>query len=162
MAILAGQDLTATLINGAISGPIATLRQTTTQTLTSGVYAAITLDSEDVDTDVGHSNVTNNSRYTIPQTGYYEFNGGIVFAANTSGGRAGRWTLNGTALNGSSNQVPPNAASLVAGLGMRTMILFLVAGDFVQMEGYQSSGGNLNTFATAETQSTMTVRWLRA
>lgn len=161
MTILAGQDLTAALLNGLLAGPVANLRQTVAQTVATATYTSITFDSEDVDTHNGHSNVTNPSRYTIPRDGYYELSGGIVFDPNTTNGRAGRWTVNGTALNGSSNQVPANAASLVCGLGMRTVIVFLITGDWVQMQGYQNSGGNLNTNVLAETQSSMTVRWLR-
>ncbi len=161
MAILAGQDLTATLLNGAISGPIANLRQATTQTLANGTYTSISFDSEDIDTDNGHSNVTNNTRYTIQRTGYYELSGGVMFAANTTGGRATRWTVNGTPVNASSNQVPANAATLLAGVAVRTIIRFCLVADFIELQGYQGSGGNLDTFASAQDQSSMSIKWIR-
>lgn len=161
MAFLAGQDLTAAALNLFGIGPIAHLRQTTVQSIPSATFTTINFDSEDIDTDSGHSNVTNNSRYTAPIDGYYELSGCITFAAGT-GFRATRWARNATVIPGS--QVDGTAAAGAEWPVMaRTVKVFLTAGDYVQIQVYQDSGGGaLNTGVGSDTQSTMTVTYLRA
>ena len=104
-------------------------------------YIAFT--SEDFDTDAGHDNATNNSRYTIP-TGM----GGKWLI-----GAAVRWQTNATGqrivfiqVNRTTTLVQPGLpASSVANLGFTPVtVASLAAGDYVEVGVYQNSGGNQN------------------
>ncbi len=99
MVFYAGQPLTAADLNY----PIATLRQTTLQTLTTGTWTALTFTTEDVDSHNGHSNSSNTDQYVIQKSGNYWISGKSAYAANATGQRGSRFTKNGTAI--ASSQV---------------------------------------------------------
>jgi hypothetical protein len=149
-------------INFLLAPPIALLRQTVLQSLTTAVMTAITFDVEDLDTNVAgtsqHDNVTNNSRFTAVYAGWYQVSGGVGVASSTAGRRACRWAVNGTFLNGSAVYLPANPSGTCE-VPSRTHLLYLNVGDYVELQGYQDSGGSLNTATTTDTMSTMAVRW---
>lgn len=139
--------------------PYAQLRQTGAQTIGSGAFVAITFDAEDFDNYGGHSTVSNTSRYTCQLDGIYQLTGKIGWAANATGRRASRWQKNGADLNGSQIAIIATSASDV-GHPAATMFVSLVAGDYVELHGFQESGGNLATVVAGAQQPTMTVRWI--
>jgi len=151
-------------INYLLVRPHAQLLQIVVQTLTTAVAAAITFTSETVDTDVdgvgGHDNVTNNSRWTARYAGWHLLGGGVAFAANATGRRASWWQVNGTAVNGSSVAVAAAIGGLETVVPARSMQVFLNVGDYVELMGYQESGGNLNTFSSTFNASSMSVLWV--
>ena len=55
--------------NFLLATPRAVMRKTANQSIPNATLTAVTWDLEDVDTDGGHSNVTNNSRYTAQTAG---------------------------------------------------------------------------------------------
>lgn len=57
--------------------------KSTTQSITS-TLTVVTFDVESYDTDGYHDNVTNNSRLTVPTTGYYRITGSAPTASNTA------------------------------------------------------------------------------
>lgn len=166
----ANEDVTSTNMNSGIRDPInflmeppiAELRQTAAQSLTTSTWTSITFGVEDVDNDFastgGHSTVTNTSRYTAVYAGWYFLGGGVAFASNATGIRATRWAINGSAVNGSQCTDSPITGNPhnVPGRGK---FVFLAVGDYVELQGFQSSGGALNTAVSTDSQSSMSVGW---
>jgi hypothetical protein len=152
-------------IRFALNPAIANLRQTSAQTLSSTVWASITLDAEDIDKDfsgvtMGHDPVTNNSRYTAVYPGYYVIGGGVGFSnlSTPSARRGARLAVNGSAVNGSAVIFTPGTGGSTNGsIGVRTTEVYLFAGDYAEIQGYFEGGGTLATSVTAEQQSSMTV-----
>lgn len=147
---------------GALQTPtIAELRQSNsaTQTLTSGAFASINFDVEDVDSGSAHSTVTNTSRWVAPATGYVRLNGGgVCFASNATGFRATRWAVNGTAVNASASTV--NAVSgNVTDCPARGKVIHVTIGDYVELQGFQNSGGNLATSSSGADASSASITW---
>src|SRR5215831_948848 len=145
--------------------PTAQLRQQVAQSVPNTTFTSITFDLEDVDKDPtgagGHSTSSNTSRYTAVYSGWYEVTGAIAWTANATGRRASAWVVNGGILNGSQQAGPATAAS-DAEVVTRTMLIFLNVSDVVELQGYQESGGALNTLAgaPAQTNATASIRWV--
>lgn len=164
----AGEVATAAFMNSNVrdggnfflAQPCAELRQTVAQSLTSAAYTGITFDTEDADTDNGHSTVTNTSRYTSPTAGRLLVGGAVSFAANSAGVRATAWALNGTQINGGQTTfVGTNLIEASVPARVKTIVVN-GSTDYIELHGYQNTGGALNTAVTAVNQSTMMVFWV--
>jgi hypothetical protein len=147
-----------------LAPPIAELRQTSAQSLTTSTWTSITFGAEDADTDVdgvgGHDNVTNNSRFTARYAGWYEVAGGVAFAFHATGVRATRLAVNGSVLTGTQVLLQAvTSGSLYTAVPVRKKLVYLNVGDYVEVQGFQSSGGALNTEIGSEAQSTMSLSW---
>lgn len=151
MALAAMQKVTVDLLTPII----AQMRQTTLQSVNSSTFTALTFTTEDVDTAAGHSTSSNTSRYVATVAGWYQVSGAVCFANNATGRRGSAWAVNGTTLNGSEALV--QTASNIISVPSRTMLVQLGIGDYVELMGWQESGGALNTAVTTTQQSTMTV-----
>lgn len=118
--------------------------------LTNADWTTITFASgiEDFDTAAFHDNSTNTDRLTIPSTGDYRVSGKVSAVQNATGSRGTRWTKNGTPVAGTEVMVAaaPDAPS---GTPAATTVISCVAGDIIRLQGYQSSGGAINTFVGA-------------
>lgn len=145
-----GEVVTAAFMNSNIrdagnfflSWPVFEGRQTVAQSLANGSGIAILFDTEDVDTDSGHSTVTNTSRYTPQTQGRFQHAGGVGYASSATGSRWAYWGINAVALNGSSQSIPGNVARLTAA----TMTsVFNGTTDYLELFGLQNTGGALNT-----------------
>lgn len=115
----------------------------TTQSIPNATPTALTLDSEIFDTSGIHSTSSNTSRFTVPAggDGYYAAVGNVVLGL--SGGFVSfRWYKNGAVIPGSENTIPNSASTLLA---MQTVqaAIYLVAGDYLEMYMYQTSGSTL-------------------
>jgi len=161
-----GQVVTAAQLNANVrdggnfflSWPVAELRQTVAQSIANGTPTAVTFDTEDIDTDNGHSTVSNTSRYVGQTAGRFQVSGGVGFAASATARRSAQWFKNGSVINAGSAMVPATAANDMA-VAARTMTVFLNGStDFVELDAYQESGGALNTFVTGNGQPSMSVR----
>ncbi len=143
-----------------VDRPYAFLRQTVAQNFSAATFTAVTFTTEDFDSVNGHNAVANTSRYTCQAgfDGVYRLAGQVDFATNTSGSRTSRWSKNGTALN--AGQGPGFDAGATSLAAARTMLVRLAAGDYVELEGYQSSGATLATNVAGEFQSSMSVEWI--
>lgn len=144
--------------------PMAQLRQIVAQSIASGSFVAITFTAADVDQDFagtfGHSNSVNTSRYTANYAGWYEVSGAVAWAANATGRRASQWFVNGAGVAGSQQATPATAAN-DAEVPARTMMIYLNVNDYIELQGFQESGGALNTFVgSTPGQSHMMVRWV--
>lgn len=164
---VAGEIVTAAYMNTNIrdagnfflSWPVFEARQTLAQSIPANSDTGILLDTEDIDTDNGHSTATNTSRY-VPQTaGRFQLSGGVSFASNATGQRNSEFGKNGTLINGSGVAITP-----LSGVSTRvpTRVMTVVANgstDYFELFGWQNSGGALNTANTfAGDQSTFSVR----
>lgn len=141
--------------------PRAQLRQTVGQSIANGTFVPLTFTTEDYDSANGHSTSSNTSRYTATVAGRYELSGCVTWAANATGQRAAQWFKNGTVINASQVGYPASAAT-ERQYPARTMTVFLNGTtDYVELAGYQDSGGALSTsVAFAWVQSIMVVKWI--
>lgn len=101
----------------------------------------ILFDAEEYDTNSMHSTSTNTSRITIQQDGHYLILGSIGYAANTTGYRNAHLLVNGTAIARAAVQSPPTVNAVVQVSSFKD----LVATNYVELQGQQSSGGALDT-----------------
>lgn len=152
-------------VNFLLRPPIAKLRQTVAQTLTTGVGSAVTFTTESVDTDVdgtgGHDTSVNTSRYTARYPGWYGVAAGVSFIGNATGIRLVRFAVNGVADDASDSLLINAGAGNTQRQPSRTTIVYLDIGDYVETIATQTSGGNLNTVATAGgEQSHMSIWYL--
>lgn len=156
----AGSKIPASKINLATSPPIAQLRQTTLQTLTTSVWTALLMQTEDIDTHNGHSAVTNISRYTCQVAGKYELDGGAAFSASATGQRWLRWHKNGVEVEGSGANMDGNASQQTL-MSVRSVVVSLAVGDYVELYAFQSSGADLATYVgVTYAQSSMCIKWI--
>ena len=116
------------------------------QTIANTTYAAITWDTEVLDTDGYHSTVTNTQRITIPsgKDGKY-FVYGKVDNDNNIAGNQRQLGLN---KNGSNIQYASALAGYY-GTCQLSIILDLVAGDYIDLDFYQDSGGTRTIYKGA-------------
>lgn len=121
------------------------VKATADQSIANNTEVVLTWDSEVFDTDAYHSNVTNNSRLTVPvgKAGKYQINAQISFDVNGTGRRAISFRKNGTTIKYSPDVVAN--ASIYVGNDL-TIIADLAEGDYIELVVYQNSGGNLTCF----------------
>lgn len=144
------------------SPPVANVRQSAVQSIPHQVWTSVTMGAEDIDSANGHSTVTNTSRYAASRGGTFLLGGGVCYAVEATGQRYTRWAKNGVALNGSATSLATGGSAVFTNLPARTMLVTLAAGDYVELQTWQniSSGLALNTGATAENQSSMSVTFV--
>lgn len=115
-----------------------------TQAIPTGTTAvAVTLDTEIVDSDGGHSTTTNTSRYVCQTAGLYFVSGSVCFATSGTGSRTAVITVNGTGMPGSMIQSAPQSTN--GGSVFTVTTVQLAAGDYVEVACWQNSGGTLAT-----------------
>jgi hypothetical protein len=112
------------------------------QSIPNNTITAISFDTEREDPDDMHESVTNPTRVTIADAGYYEFGGSVEFAQNATGVRALHLRVNGSVLWAVSGVVNAGSGSAVQ-LNMNSK-LNLAASDYSELTVYQNSGGALN------------------
>lgn len=166
-----GEVATADNINTYFSGisflenpPIASLYQINSQSPGTGSATPISLDGSLSDTYNGHSTVTNNTRYTFQVAGYYMIAGSVAWTPNATGVRAASFRLNGSSgLIGSQVILPTiTVAATNTNVPASTVITVASVGDYVEMLGTQTSGGNLATNTGGINTSQMIIVWLHA
>lgn len=144
--------------------PAAVVRQTVVQALTTATFTSITFTTEDLDDDPAgtgaHDTAVATSRYTAVYAGWYRCSGGVCFDSNATGQRGSRWAVNGTGVSASAVLISTFSGNIVSVPAMSRLV-FLNVGDYVELQGYQSSGGNINTFVSAEFASSMSITWER-
>ena len=107
------------------------------------ILCIILLDRELLDTDAYHSTVTNTNRLTIPtgKSGYFLWIVQGAWETNATGQRQFIFYKNGTRLATGYDSITDSDGYATL---TRTYVLNLAAGDYVEVRGYQSSGGNLD------------------
>ena len=134
--------------------------QSAAQSIANATVVSLALDVTDTDSYGGHSNVTNNSRYTVQTgaAGWYLVIAEYAAAAHATGNQLVRIAKNGSYI------APSQTGVITAGTGLDTNIqtvcvVQLAAGDYVEATAYQTSGGALNT---TPSDTGMTVFWIHA
>ena len=150
--------------NFLLNPPMVKARQTTVQTLTTGVSTAITFQTEDVDTHGFHSSTTNPSRFKPTIAGYYIGYGGVSFIINLTGRREVRIRKNGGDYISKLDTNTPTTGNLVEKGVAFGPEFFNGTTDYVEVYAVQTSGGNLNTEIGSgttdyEEQSEFYMRW---
>lgn len=125
-------------------GISARVYRTATQSISNNTTTPINFDNERWDTHTFHDNSTNNTRLTIPFDGYYICGGNLEYATTAGGGRRSIFIR----LNGATRLAEFEAGTNVGTtdnprLSVVTEYSF-VAGDYVELCAFQSSGGALN------------------
>jgi hypothetical protein len=127
------------------SPPLAELRHSGTQSISTSTNTALQFDSEVYDSHGGHSDVTNNSRYTAVVAGWYEVISCAGIAANSTGSRRLFLQKNGTttfAFKNQQNLTTTECHQCISGL------VELAVGDYVEAIVWQDSGSSRNTALT--------------
>lgn len=125
----------------------------------TGNWLSITFDSERVDVGGCHSTVSNTSRLTVPsgEGGWYDIGGCFEFAANATGHRLARILLNGATVIA---QVGPFDATSAFSTALNPSTKYqLAAADYVELQGYQNSGGSLNISASGNYSPEFWLEW---
>ncbi len=152
------------IINQQQTRAAAYLRAGATQSLSSATWTSLLLSVEDFDDDPdgigGHSTSVNTSRYTARYAGWYRVGGGVGFASNATGNRACRWAVNGTLVDGSPT-IMPACNGLATDVPSRSILIFLNANDYLEIQGYQSSGSPLNTTIVGGDSTSISISWER-
>lgn len=133
--------------------------QATSQSLADNTWTSLTMDTEVYDSDNGHSTTTNSSRYTVQVAGTYLITGSSAFTANATGNRAIRITVNGSPITGSF------AKTLAATSGHSSGIIgaaqaVCIVGDYIEVQGLQTSGAALSTSTGSDVAPSMGVQWI--
>ncbi|MFF7142232.1 hypothetical protein ACFZB5_13420 [Streptomyces nodosus] len=152
----------STLLTYGLNQPLFVGTQTIAQAVATGTWTPLTLDTEQVDTYAGHSATTNSSRYTAQVPGWYTVCGVSAWASNATGVRRSRLHVNGASVPGSSQMVPTATTGSVTGVMTPVRAVFLDAGDYVEVVGWQNSGGNLATAVASDLATALFVAWSHA
>jgi hypothetical protein len=130
------------------------LTKSGTQSLNNDTFTSITFDTEEFDTDAYHSTSTNTSRITIPTGlgGKYRINGVLSWLNNATGIRRVRLVKNGTT-NINLVSMNNNGSSTVVTATTFSLILDLVATDYIEVQALQGSSGNLNVTVDTRLQA---------
>jgi hypothetical protein len=138
--------------------PRSVVYNNTTQSLSDSSLTAITFNTEDYDVGSMHSTSVNTSRMTCPAngTGAYLVIGKVAYAANATGVRVARVRKNGADIATQSTQAATAGSTQVV---QTTCVVGMTPGDYVEVYGFQTSGGALNTgdAATRSIQNELTV-----
>lgn len=116
------------------------------QLVANTTFASITFDAEEYDDAAFHDNVTNPSRFVIPATGRYRVVAQVSFAPNSTGLRFVQIARNGARVV--VNTMPPDTSAAGSNRRMQVHagVLVLTAGDYIEVQFYQDSGGSLNVY----------------
>ncbi|WP_051966892.1 hypothetical protein [Kitasatospora mediocidica] len=136
--------------------------QGTSQSLGNQTWTPLGIDVAAIDSYGGHSTTTNPSRYTCQPGagGWYTVCGVYAPTANSTGFRAVKIQVNGVAVYGASIYAPSMGPEV--GLATPTRDFLLNPGDYVEVCGWQSSGGSLGTVLDSDMRSGLWVRWSHA
>jgi hypothetical protein len=146
--VLTADSTAATGLKWASAGSAfsgARVYNTATQSFSSASAATFVWNAESYDTNSYHDNSTNNTRLTVPTTGYYLISTSINWASNSTGVRILEFKKNGSTGVGYMEQGSDDSCAQTY-----TVPLFATAGDYFEVVGYQNSGGNLATLAGGE------------
>ncbi len=122
--------------------------KTAGQVITNATQTTLTFDAEMYDTDNYHSNVTNNTRLTIPAGlgGVYYVRGRVNFDPNATGARYLIISVNGTSSGNYDSYVvyPAVGGSIETMIDLSTIIT-LAAGDYIELLTIQNSGSSITS-----------------
>lgn len=166
-SVVPGNFETAALWNAQVKAlndfltapPVFSGYATTAQSIPTGnAMTALNFDTEVLDSDGGHSTVTNTSRYTATVPGTYLVIG-VVGWANTSGGdRRIQIALNGASIIGSATSMDPGQP-VIHGLATSTFVTMNGTTDYVEVQAGHTAAAALLT-STGSFAPAMRVLWI--
>jgi hypothetical protein len=124
----------------------------------------VQLDGEQYDWSVTamHDTVTNNSRLIAPEDGLYDIRARTLWAANATGDRELDVRLNAAGASGGGTLVVSDHSTPQAAAGINVTAQRdwpMVAGDYIELFVFQSSGGNLGV-TVGVSGTWMQMRWV--
>ena len=126
-------------------GPITCrVKNTGTFAINTASWTTVTFSAEDHDTGDMHSTATNTSRITAPVAGYYSIKATVYFAASAAVQVQTRVLKNGVTTQPTGLRDKKNPVSGQDSLVTATGTLYLNAGDYLEVQGYQDSGGTIS------------------
>jgi hypothetical protein len=129
------------------------------QAIPTGVFTALTFATEEANVAAVHSTSVNPSRLTVPASGdgVYLALAYVDWASNAAGnGRIARLMKNGATELMRQSMGPTTAFLPINAL---QAMLQLVAGDYLTVEVFQDTGGNLNTAGTDPSRFSLVKLW---
>jgi hypothetical protein len=133
--------------------PMGVFRNSAVQSVNTSSSTAITLDTEDIDSDAGHSG--SGSKYTAATAGWYLITAYISFAADATGLRQLEIRVNSAGITLESQ--PTVGAGAATHLSTSTHYFLNGTTDFVEMFAFHTKGSALNVAS----QCRLTVEWRR-
>jgi hypothetical protein len=140
-------------------GTIPAARATTnlTQSIPNNAIADVTLNTEAFDTANLHDNVTNNHVLTAPVAGVYQITGNVRWASNATGARF----LDISVAGGRIASVWADATGGTAETDQSVSAAYaLAAGDQVNLEVFQNSGGALDLVKLGTDDPNLSMVWI--
>lgn len=163
-AWVAGERPTAAKLNAnstdlgnfLLSKPTARIENWTDQAVPTATYTDLTFSTTAFDTD-GMASLVNN-RIIIQTNGIYRINCQTAWNVSGVGIRYAALLKNGSYVT--INGYPPHTAGLV--VADVNEMLYLVAGDYLTVRGYQNTGGSLSTYSSTGTRPStyLQVEWV--
>lgn len=164
-----GELVTAAMMNQDVrdnisflaNAPGCSVRHSTSQSVANATWQAIVFDTEDDDASGMHSTSSLTSRITIAAAGVYIFLASLEFVPNATGSRGIGFRLNGS---GASPTHPYNMhVNNGAGLGTAAQSSLrrkMAAGDYLEVLGWQNSGGALNVGGPSFNMPSFSAQWV--
>lgn len=128
-------------------GPAFSAYQNATTTVNTSTWTKIALQVEEFDTANCFDNTTN-FRFTPNVAGYYQVNGSVNFAANSSGFRFISIYKNGSAFKIGQNLV--GGSINFTQITVAALIYLNGSTDYIELYGNQNSGSNLATSGNSD------------
>jgi hypothetical protein len=133
--------------------------QGTVQSIPNDDETRIVFNSVDYDHGGLLNLAADQGRFTVPVAGTYLLVGSAGWASNGAGRRSLGFVINNNAYAGYQTDVPFGTATTWQNF---SRIVHLNAGDFVEIRGYQTSGGALNIEDHEGISPIMSVQWIGA
>jgi hypothetical protein len=145
-------------INFFLNSPRALMQRSGTQSITTGTWTTVTWDSEQYDNDGGHSDSTNNSRYTAQTAGWFELSALIIPNNGGTYDRGVRFRKNGTG--------NPFGELVLESMNDNSIVfsqawVLLSVSDYVEVQVFQNLGSTIGLVGTLDSSpSYWSVRWI--
>jgi hypothetical protein len=146
-------DITVAPVPGTLwsmltPGASVKIKATTTQTTTTGTNTALTWASATTEYNSSSIYTIATAGITVPVAGIYRIAGRVTFASNNTGTRSAGVFINGSYYAGSQARFVAKSGGYATTADYNDT-LSLAAGSIITLSGFQDSGGNLDTVATA-------------
>lgn len=141
------------------NAPACRVRNSANLVIANGALTALTFDSERFDNAALHSTSSNTSRITIPTgwAGVLVPSVTVEWAANAAGHRGVVLLVNGA--DRIADLEVPSIGAIVMSQTLTAPPWKFAAGDYVEVQVYQNSGGNLAVNASAKYSPEFGITW---
>lgn len=131
-------------------------------TIPDSTWTSIPFNQEDYDDGGCHSTVSNTSRFTAPTAsgGKFDCGGGVSWEPHATGRRLWRLLKNGTTVIAQTELMKESVGG--ASSGSPATQVELAADDYVQMQVFQTCGGDLDVEVIADFSPSFWFSWNKA